>query len=70
MIELASEHDEIERLPRTLLEAIEAFEEDELSHEVFGEEFIREYVTTKHEEWEQDHLPVSDAERTRHLPYY
>ncbi len=70
MIELASEHDEIERLPRTLLEAIEAFEEDELSHEVFGEEFIKEYVTTKHEEWEQDHLPVSDAERTRHLPYY
>jgi glutamine synthetase len=70
MIELASEHEEIERLPRTLLEAIEAFEEDELSHEVFGEEFIREYVTTKHEEWEQDHLPVSDAERTQHLPYY
>ena len=70
MIELASEHDEIERLPRTLLEAIEAFEEDELSHEVFGEEFIKEYVTTKHEEWEQDHLPVSDAERSRHLPYY
>jgi glutamine synthetase len=70
MIELASEREEIERLPRTLLEAIEAFEEDELSHEVFGEEFIREYVTTKHEEWEQDHLPVSDAERTQHLPYY
>jgi glutamine synthetase len=37
---------------------------------VFGEEFIREYVTTKHEEWEQDHLPVSDAERTQHLRYY
>jgi glutamine synthetase len=70
MIELASDRDEIERLPRTLLEAIEAFEEDELSHEVFGDEFIREYVTTKHEEWERDHLPVSDAERTRHLPYY
>jgi glutamine synthetase len=70
MIELASEHEEIERLPRTLLEAIEAFEDDELSHEVFGEEFVREYVATKHEEWEQDHLPVSDAERTRHLRYY
>lgn len=70
MIELASEHEEIERLPRTLLEAIEAFEGDELSHEVFGEEFVREYVATKHEEWELDHLPVSDAERARHLPYY
>jgi glutamine synthetase len=70
MIELASEHEEIERLPRTLLEAIEAFEDDDLSHEVFGDEFVREYVATKHEEWEQDHLPVSDAERARHLPYY
>ena len=70
MIELASEHEEIERLPRTLLEAIEAFEDDELSHEVFGEEFVREYVATKHEEWERDHLPVSDAERAQHLPYY
>lgn len=70
MTELASEHDEIERLPRTLLEAIEAFEEDELSHEVFGEEFIREYAATKRDEWEQDHLPVSEAERARHLPFY
>ncbi|MDT5212816.1 MAG: glutamine synthetase [Mycobacterium sp.] len=70
MTELASEHAEISRLPRTILEAIDAFEEDELSHEVFGEEFIREYSDTKRTEWEQDHLPVSDAERTQHLPYY
>jgi glutamine synthetase len=70
MIELASDRDEIQRLPRTLLEAIEAFEEDELSYEVFGDEFIKEYVATKHTEWEQDHLPVSEAERTQHLPYY
>jgi glutamine synthetase len=70
MTELASEHAEISRLPRTILEAIDAFEEDELSHEVFGEEFIREYSDTKRTEWEQDHLPVTDAERTQHLPYY
>ncbi|GFG49045.1 glutamate--ammonia ligase [Mycolicibacterium agri] len=70
MTELASEHEEIARLPRTLLEAIEAFEQDELSYEVFGDEFIKEYVATKQTEWEQDHLPVSEAERTQHLPYY
>jgi glutamine synthetase len=70
MTELASEHAEISRLPRTILEAIDAFEENELSHEVFGEEFISEYSETKRTEWEQDHLAVSEAERTQHLPYY
>ena len=68
--DLASDHAEIPRLPRTLLEAIEAFEADELSVEVFGENFVKEYSATKRTEWEQDHLPVTDAERTRHLPYY
>lgn len=70
MTDLASEHAEIERLPRTLLEAIEAFEDDELSHDVFGEEFIREYAESKRNEWEKDHLPVSDAERTNNLVFY
>lgn len=67
---LASEHADIPRLPRTLLEAIEAFDGDELSHEVFGEAFIKDYVETKHAEWEQDHLLVSDAERAGNLVYF
>ncbi|MCV7282164.1 glutamate--ammonia ligase [Mycolicibacterium flavescens] len=70
MTELASERDEIERLPRTLLEAVEAFEEDELTHEVFSEDFIKDYTATKRDEWEKDHLPVGDAERTDHLVYF
>lgn len=70
MTELASDRDEIERLPRTLLEAIEAFEEDELTHEVFSADFIKDYTATKREEWERDHLAVGDAERADHLVYF
>lgn len=70
MTELASERDEIPRLPRTLLEAIEAFEEDELTYDVFGEDFIKDYTNTKRDEWERDHLPVSDRERTDNLVYF
>ncbi|MGV0791392.1 glutamine synthetase family protein [Mycolicibacterium sp. XJ1819] len=70
MTDLASEHSDIERLPRTLLEAVEAFEDDELSHEVFSEDFIKDYAETKRAEWEKDHLPVGDAERADHLVYF
>lgn len=68
--DLASDHAEIPRLPRTLLEAIEAFEADELSLEVFGENFVKEYSATKRTEWEQDHLPVTDSERSNNLVYF
>lgn len=70
MEDLASEHDEIPRLPRTLLEAVEAFEADELTHEVFNAEFIKEYAATKRAEWEKDHLPVSESERGDNLVYF
>ena len=68
--DLASDHAEIPRLPRTLLEAIDAFETDELSVEVFGEDFIKDYSATKRDEWEKDHLPVTEAERSNSLVYY
>ncbi|MFA5710942.1 glutamine synthetase family protein [Mycolicibacterium sp.] len=68
--ELASERAEISRLPRTLLEAVEAFEADELTYEVFSEDFIKDYAETKRMEWEKDHLPVGDAERADHLVYF
>ncbi|BBZ35570.1 glutamine synthetase family protein [Mycolicibacterium confluentis] len=68
--ELASDRDEIQRLPRTLLEAVEAFEADELSHQVFGKDFITDYAATKRAEWERSHLPVGDADRNAHLPYF
>jgi glutamine synthetase len=70
LADLASDHEEIPRLPRTLLEAVEAFEANELAHEVFGANFIKDYSETKRNEWERDHLPVSEAERLDNLPYF
>lgn len=55
------------RLPRTLLEAIEAFEEDPLVHEVFPAEFVSAYVDMKHDEWDDFHRSVSAWERDKYL---
>jgi glutamine synthetase len=55
------------RLPRTLLEAIEAFEEDPLVHDVFAPQFVREYAAMKHGEWEAYHSQVTDWERDYYL---
>lgn len=68
--ELASEDESIPNLPRTLLEAVEAFKSSDLSRKVFGEEFVRDYAATKTREWEKQHLPVGHAERTDSLPYF
>src|SRR5699024_236250 len=70
MTELASEVDDIPNLPRTLLESVEEFTASELSFEVFGEEFVREYATTKLREWEKYHLEVGDLDRADNLRYY
>ncbi|MEK3937452.1 hypothetical protein MKY41_19375 [Sporosarcina sp. FSL W7-1349] len=59
--------DDIPRLPRTLLEAIEAFQQDPLTYEVFSEGFIKDYVDTKLGEWEDYHSQVSDWERKQFL---
>ena len=69
-LELVSDIESIPNLPRTLYQAVEAFQSSELSTRVFGEEFVREYSATKIREWEQDHLPVRPSEREAHLPYY
>jgi glutamine synthetase len=55
------------RLPRNLLEAIEAFEADPLVHEVYPAQFIAAYVDMKHTEWEAYHAEVSTWERNRYL---
>jgi glutamine synthetase len=55
------------RLPRTLLEAIDAFADDPLVHEVFAPQFITDYVTMKNEEWDAYHAEVTDWERSRYL---
>ncbi len=55
------------RLPRNLLEAIEAFATDELVAEVFPAEFVSAYVDMKVAEWEEYHTQVSEWERSKYL---
>ena len=55
------------RLPRTLLEAIEAFAEDPLVQEVFPAPFVSAYVDMKLAEWEDYHRQVGEWERRKYL---
>jgi glutamine synthetase len=54
-------------LPRTLIDAIEAFEADPLTHQVFHSAFVTDYVEMKKGEWQRSHAQVSDAERDTYL---
>lgn len=58
------------RLPRNLLEAIEAFEADPLVHEVYPTRFVEDYVEMKHLEWESYHSQVSQWERDKYLSFF
>jgi glutamine synthetase len=55
------------RLPRTLLEAVDAFREDPLVAEVFPGPFVSAYADMKQAEWEEYHSEVSDWERSKYL---
>ncbi len=65
--DLSYERSDIARLPRTLLEAVEAFERDPLTYEVFSKGFIRDYVDMKRGEWEEYNVRVTDWERSSYL---
>jgi glutamine synthetase len=54
-------------LPRTLLEAVEAFDRDPLADEVMGAELKAAYVDLKQREWWEYHDTVSDWEIDRYL---
>jgi glutamine synthetase len=58
------------RLPRTLLEAIEAFEADPLTHTVFPAPFVSAYVEMKRQEWDEYHAQVTDWERKKYLELF
>jgi glutamine synthetase len=58
------------RLPRNLLEAIESFEADPLTHQVFPAEFVQAYVAMKVAEWEAYHARVSEWERETYLTMF
>jgi glutamine synthetase len=56
-----------DRLPRNLLEAIDAFANDPLVHATFPSGFVRDYIAMKNEEWENYHTVVTAWEVDRYL---
>jgi glutamine synthetase len=58
------------RLPRNLLEAIESFDADPLTHQVFPPEFVQAYVAMKVAEWDAYHARVSEWERETYLTMF
>ena len=60
----------IELLPRTLEEAVNAFEADPFSHAVMGEDMFKAYAGFRREEWNAYHNQVSDWERDRYLKFF
>lgn len=57
-------------LPRTLQEAVDAFEADALARDVFGPELHAAYVDFKRAEWDDFHNAVSAWEWQRYLTLY
>lgn len=55
------------RLPRNLLEAVDAFREDPLVHEVFPAQFVAAYTDMKQGEWDDYHAEVGEWERAKYL---
>jgi glutamine synthetase len=56
-------------LPRTLIQALEAFEADPLVKEVFGSEFQAIYLKQKMKEWEAGFYKVSEEARDRTMTF-
>ena len=57
-------------LPRTMSEAVDAFEKDPLSRAVFGDLMFQTWIEFKREEWLSYQNHVSDWERDRYLKFY
>lgn len=57
-------------LPRTLLEAVDAFRADPLCEQVFGTELRDSYAELKETEWWSYHNTVSDWEYDRYLTFF
>lgn len=55
------------RLPRTLGEAVSAFEADDLAKDVFGERFHADFAANKRAEWDEYNTVVGDWERDLYL---
>jgi glutamine synthetase len=57
-------------LPRTLEEAVDAFEADPLTKDVFGPAMHATWIDFKRDEWSSYHNHVSDWERDRYLKFF
>ncbi len=57
-------------LPRTMSDAVDAFERDPLSRAVFGDLMFQTWIDFKREEWLSYQNHVSDWERDRYLKFY
>ena len=57
----------VKQLPKTLLEAITAFEHDDLGRRVMGEELYRSYIDLKKSEWWSYHNAISQWEIDEYL---
>ena len=60
----------IEEIPGTLLEAIEALEQDPLMKEILGEHVYHKYMEAKKEEWQSYRSQVTEWEIDRYLNRY
>jgi glutamine synthetase len=56
--------------PRTLQQALDAFEASQLAKDVFGQDLHRAYVDFKRAEWDDFHNSVSEWEWNRYLTLY
>ena len=57
----------VETMPRTLIEAVAAFEKDPLVAKIFHERFVAEYIEMKTLEWERTQIEVTESERNAYL---
>jgi glutamine synthetase len=60
----------VEPLPRTLAEAVDAFEADPFVERVLGTALRDEFVRYKRAEWEEYHQHVSDWELRRYAHFF
>jgi glutamine synthetase len=60
----------VELLPRTLAQALDAFEKDPITELAFGSGPRQEYLSLKTQEWEKYHAQISDWEWERYANFF
>lgn len=65
----ASEIAEVQRLPKTLLEATDLLEKSKIARELFGEDVVEHYLTAAKNEINDYFLEVTDWERRKYFEF-